>query len=575
MRVNEHIRYEPEDRTPLPMTLGVALQGCVLALSNSITIATTFIVASGGSPAYASWAVFAALIAGGAATALQAARLGRLGSGHLLLMGPAAPFIAVCALAAAHDGFQVMSSLVVAASVAQFALAFWLPRLRRIITPTVSGVALMVISASVMPIAMDKLDSVPTGLPPLAGPVVGGVTLAAAAVLMLRGWGLLSMMALPATILIGCAAAALLGVYDVSPALEAPWVALPEFQAWPGLVTVYDSHFLALLPVFLIVSAVVAVKASNEGAAIQQVSQRRPRAVDFRRVQGTLHAGGVGVLLSGLLGIVPALIYLPSSMSLVTFTGTAARRTGFVIGGMLIALALMPKVVAIILTIPKPVTGAVLIVLMGLLFMEGARSLFQDGFNRQKAAVAGFSLSIAIGLQSRNILSEALGSPWDAAFGSSVVAGVLAAVLMSAVLDMTVSRRRRMEAELDMSALPNIDNFLRDLGARMGWNQTSIERLCAAGEETLSSMLQLRDDYEEGRPPRLVLIARPRAGTVEMEFLAVSQEENIEDRIAYMSEQAEAPDVSEISFRLLRHYASSVRHRKYHGIDVVTVQVDG
>ena len=52
-------------------------------------------------------------------------------------------------------------------------------------------------------------------------------------------------------------------------------------------------------------------------------------------------------------------------------------------------------------------------------------------------------------------------------------------------------------------------------------------------------------------------------------------EENIEDRIAFMSEQAETPDVGDISFRLLRHYASSVRHRKYHGIEIVTVQVEG
>ena len=87
-------------------------------------------------------------------------------------------------------------------------------------------------------------------------------------------------------------------------------------------------------------------------------------------------------------------------------------------------------------------------------------------------------------------------------------------------------------------------------------------------------MLQLRDDYEEEKLPRLVIIARPGAGTVEMEFLAVFEEENIEDRIAFMSEQAEAPEVGEISFRLLRHYASSVRHRKYHGIDIVTVQVE-
>ena len=108
----------------------------------------------------------------------------------------------------------------------------------------------------------------------------------------------------------------------------------------------------------------------------------------------------------------------------------------------------------------------------------------------------------------------------------------------------------------------------------MGWNDASIGRLRAAGEETLSTMMQLREDYEEERPPRLILIARPDAGTVEMEFMAVLEEENIEDRIAFMSEQAEMPEVGDISFRLLRHYASSVRHRKYHGIDIVTVQVE-
>ena len=312
----------------------------------------------------------------------------------------------------------------------------------------------------------------------------------------------------------------------------------------------------------------------NEGAVIQQASWRRPRVIDFRGVQGTLNGGGIAILLSGIAGILPILFYLPTTISLIGFTGVAARRIGYIAGAILIGLALSPKIVAVLVTIPRPVTGAILMIVMGLLFVEGVRTVLQDGLNQQKALIVGISLSIGIGLQGQNILTDALGSPWGVAFGNSIVVGVLAAVLMSVVLDITVSRRRRMEAQLDMSALPGIDNFLRELGTRVGWNQASIERLCAAGEETLSSMLQLREDYEEDQPPRLVLIARPRAGTIEMEFLAVSPEENIEDRIAYMSEQAETPEVSEISFRLLRHYASSVRHRKYHGIDVVTVQVD-
>lgn len=574
MRVNEQIRYEPDDSCPPVAVLNVALQGTVIALTNVVSLVTIFAVAADGGESYLAWAVFAGLVIAGAATALQAARIGRIGSGHILLMGPAAPFLGICVLAVNEAGLPVMASLIVAASLVHFAMAFWLAQLRRIITPVVSGVAFMVVAAAAMPIGAARLDDIPMGLSPLAGPAVGAVTLFGAAVLMLRASGLIRLLAIPITLLAGCLAAVLLGVYDFQRALEAPWFDLPELSSWPGLGPVLDTDFLALLLVFLIVSAVVAVKAGSEGAAIQQASWRRPRAIEFRGVQGTLNAGGIGVLLSGIAGILPVLIYLPSSVALINFTGVAARRTGLVIGAMLIGLALLPKVVAVLLTIPRPVTGAILMVVMGLLFVEGVRTVIQDGLNQQKAVIVGLSLSIGIGLQVQDILMDALGSPWGAAFGNGIVVSVLAAVVLSVVMGMTFSRRRRMETELDIAALPEVDDFLRDLGSRAGWNEASLERLRAAGEETLSSMLQLREDYEGDGPPRLVIVVRPQSGTMEMEFLAVSPEENIEDRLAYMSEQAAEPDVGEISFRLLRHFASSVRHRKYHGIDIVTVQVD-
>ena len=574
MRVNEHIRYEPDEKPPLAVTLGVAAQGSVLALSNTVTIGTIFAVAAGGSESYLSWVVFASLMIAGVVTAHQATRLGRWGPGYILLMGPGVPFMAVCVLAISEGGLPVMSSLVIAASLVQFALAFWLAQLRRIITPVVSGVAFMVIAASAMPIAIARLESVPAGASSIAGPVVGATTLVAAAVLMLRASGMLRLLAIPITLVAGCVAAVPLGVYDVQPALDAPWFGLPEFSAWPGLSPVLDQDFLALLLVFLIVSAIVGIRASNEGSVIQQVSWRRPRAVDFRSVQGTLNVSGVAILLSGIAGTLPTIIYLPSTISLISFTGVAARRVGLVVGAMLIGMALLPKVVAVLVTIPRPVTGAILMIVMGLLFVEGVRTVLQAGLTQQKAIIVGVSLSIGIGLQNHNILASALGDPWGVAFGNSVVVGILAAILMSMVLEVTGSRRRRLETELDISALPAIEGFLRGLGSRMQWGPAAIDRLCSAGEETLSSMLHLRDDYEGDRPPRLVVIARPAAGTVEMEFLAVFTEENIEDRISFMSEQAETPDVSEVSFRLLRHYASSVRHRKYHGIDIVAVQVD-
>lgn len=575
MLANEHIRYEPDEASPALLTITVAFQGMVLIVSNTVMITTIFAAAFNDDGTYLAWAIFAGLIVAGTVTALQATRLGRLGSGHILLMGPGVPFLAVCVLAVDEGGLALMSSLVVASSLMQFAVAAWLARLRRLITPVVSGVAFMMIAVSAMPIAIGRLNDVPAGAAPESGTAVGAVTLAVAALLMLRGAGWWRFWAMPIAILTGCAAAAPLGVYDVRQALETPWFELPEFSAWPGFGPVTDPEFWALLLVFLIVSAVVAVRASNEGAVIQQVSRRSPRTIDFRDVQGTMNVGGAAIALSGIAGTPPTISYLPTSISLIAFTGVAARRAGVAIGVMLIALALLPKVVALLITIPRSVTGALLLIIMGMLFVEGMRTVFRDGLSQQRALIVGVSLSIAVGLQSQNVLAEIIGGAWGVALGNSVVAGVLAAVLMTVILEIVGSRDRRLDTTLDTASFPDVEAFLRELGSSMGWNQPSTDRLCAAGEETLAAMLQLRDDYEAETPPRLVLIARPKPGTVELEYLAVFSEENIEDRIAYISEQAEAPDVGDISFRLLRHYASSVRHRKYYGIDIVTVEIEG
>lgn len=91
MAVNEHLTYERDDAPPHLVTLGVAAQGCVLALGNTATFVTIFAVASGASESYLSWAIFASLVVGGIVTAHMATRLGRLERGYILLTGPASP----------------------------------------------------------------------------------------------------------------------------------------------------------------------------------------------------------------------------------------------------------------------------------------------------------------------------------------------------------------------------------------------------------------------------------------------------------------------------------------------------
>ena len=574
-RLNRRIRYEPDDPCPPLVTAGVAFQGVVLILANTVLMVTIIVRAAGEGELYLGWAVFAALVIAGVTTALQAAHVGRVGAGHILMTGAGPHFIAISVVALTQADLATLASLIVVSSLFQFAMAAWLPFLRRIVTPIVSGTALMLIAVAVMPIAVGRLTDVPAGAPEGGGLIAAGVTLAVATGMVLRASGVWRLWAPLSGILAGCAAALFFGLYDLRPVAEASWLDVPDVAAWPGIDLAPDARFWALLPVFAIVSVVAAIKTSSDGAVIQQASARKPRATDFRLVQGALNASGVGILLSGLAVTPPVIIYLPSSVSLINLTGVAARGVGYAIGGLLFALAFLPKLTAVLLAVPSPVMGAFLLIIMGLLFVEGIRTVFQDGLDPQKGLVVGVALALGVGLQTGSVFESVLGPTWSASLGNGMTIGVLATVLLTAFLELTSPRRRRLDVELDASAAAGIDAFLREIAGRSGWNAASGGRLRGAGEEALECLLQLRGEQAAGAAPRLILFARPGRETVEMEFLVVSERENIEDHLTYLSERAETPEESELSFRLLRHYASSVRHRQYHGIEIVTVKVAG
>jgi hypothetical protein len=64
-------------------------------------------------------------------------------------------------------------------------------------------------------------------------------------------------------------------------------------------------------------------------------------------------------------------------------------------------------------------------------------------------------------------------------------------------------------------------------------------------------------------------VAHPGSGILELEFFAALEGQNLQDQLSYLNE--EESQEHEASFRLLRHYAESVRHQKYYGVDVVKV----
>ncbi len=569
-QVNDHIRYEPDEKCPLIVSFIASFQGVLLVLTPMVTAVTTTALVAGQSEDYLVWSAFAAFLICGLITALQAGRVWRFGTGHVLLTAASVSLIVVSVPALEAGGPGLLAAVVVAGALSQFALSLWLPLLRRIITPVVTGTALMLLAATVIPIAAGRVTALPSDAAALSGPVVALVTLAVLAVLGLRVSGAWRLWVPLIAIGAGCVGCVPFGLYEFGLVMEAPWVGIPG--TWfPDFETPEVSAFVALMPMAIIVVMINGIKNMGDSVVVQRLSRREPPATDYRLVQGSLNANGLGVLLSGVAGSPPTTINSATSGSLVSLTGVANRRVGYMAGAILVALAFSPKLTAALLIIPAPVMGAYLLVVMGTYVVEGIRTVQQDGLDQKKALMVGLAFSFGVALENSDIIATLPAGDWLLFLDNGLTAGTAAVVLMTWFAEFTGPRSRRLQTRLSETALPEIDRFMRGVADRIKWGEEATQRLRAVGEEALWSLMGAREGDEGDAGRKLSIVARPGNNVVELEFFSSLEGENLQDRLAYLSD--DAPQENEASFRLLTHYAQSVRHQKYHGVDIVRVLV--
>ena len=568
---NSYLLYQPDESPSHPASLLIGFQS-IMGRMTGLAASTAIIVQASGQPAsYLSWVFFVSLAVCGVGTMCQTFQVGRFGSGYPIGVGNGTAYIAVCISALVVGGPAMLSSLIIVSALVQFVLVSRLSLLRRIITPTVNGTILMLLAATVISVLFSKLATTSGDAPPVAAPATAGATFAVMIALRLVGppawqpWGPL------VGILTGCAVAAPFGLLDIRPFLDAGWLGIP-FGAYPGFGFTMNLEFWALLPGFIIVNLAVTIYGISDLVAVQQASWRRPRATDFRVVQGAFNIVALTSLATALLGALPNSVS-PGGSSRVLLTGVASRRTGRYAGALLVAMGFLPKVIAILTAVPAAVFGAYSIVRLALMFVQGIRLVVQGGVDARKAVVVGAAFWLGVGFQNQLIFPELLGETWGVLLSNGLTTGSIALILFTLVLEATSPRRRRLRVALGNSAFPRVDEFLSEFAQRAAWDKASENRLRSAGEETLASLLP-QGDAQPGNGRRLVVSARRAGCKVELEFVTTSDDENLEDRLAYLSDQPEVADERELSFRLLRHYASSVSHRKYHGLDVVTVEVE-
>lgn len=335
----------------------------------------------------------AAVWVSGLATLLQASRIGHIGSGYLCVMGSSALFIAPCIAAGRAGGPGLIFGMALALSPLEFGIGYLVPLLRRISPPPVVGSIILLIGLSVLPISVTLFGGGPgPGLGSGRNLALGAVTVIAtlAAASSRRLW--LRISAVLVGLGVGYDLASCLGMVDWEPVLAAPWLGFPRLLATP--LAFSPAHTLPFALAYLVTS----IETFGDMNTIAEITDGRLETAGHGRLRGGLLADAVGSALAGLFGTTPNTSY-SGNLAIVQLTGVTARAAGFVAGGVLLALGLVPKLGALISVMPAPVVGGGMLVAVAMLLGIGMRIAMREGHDNRCLLIVGVACACGLGVQ--------------------------------------------------------------------------------------------------------------------------------------------------------------------------------
>ena len=420
--------YGLEDRLPPGTAILVGGQHVAAMIVGTITPPLILAGTLNLKPEQTAYLISMALLSSALGTFLQCRRRGPLGSGLLSVTGTSFAFIAVLAQAGQAGGLALMLGLSCLTAPLQILLSPFISRLRHVFTPLVSGVVVLLIGLSLIPAAYFGITTpLHAGSPPWHGLVVGAVVVAivVAAQATGRPWARVAGMAFG--VVAGLVICAVLGALPPVPPGDGRWITQPR------LLPHGFAFSWALAPSFAFIYLISLLEAIGDMTATSQLSGLPAAGPDhWRRLSAGVLADGLTSTLSALFGGFPSATYAQNN-GVIQITGVAARRVGYVMAAILLLLGIFPPVARLISVLPPQVIGALAVLLFGLVAVSGLRLIMASGLGQREAVIVALSLGVGIGLPTQPGLLVGLPDVVKTFLESSIPAGGLTALLLSAL----------------------------------------------------------------------------------------------------------------------------------------------
>ncbi|MFT5062267.1 MAG: uracil-xanthine permease [Polaromonas sp.] len=268
--------------------------------------------------------------------------------------------------------------------------------------------------------------------------VVVGVTLG----LKFYAKGMLSVSAVVIGILVGYVYAMAVGMVTIE-GITTSWNRAAVI-AFPVPFKYGFEFSLAAVIGFCLMAFVSAIETVGDVSGITKGGAGR-EATD-KEIEGATYADGVGTAIAGIFGGFPNTSF-SQNVGLIAITGVMSRHVVTIGAIFLIICGLIPKVGAVIRTIPIEVLGGGVIVMFGMVVAAGISMLSDVNWNRRNMVIFAIALSVGLGLQ----LDPKAVQYLPDAVRILMTSGLLPAALIAIVLNLVLPEELAAEATEEVS----------------------------------------------------------------------------------------------------------------------------
>lgn len=426
--MNNKLLFSVEDKPPFGLGLLLAAQHLLAALGGIIAVPLVIGNVLHLPTEDTIVLVNAALLISGVVTMIQCIGVGPIGIRLPSVMGTSFTFVAAAlAIGFSQDGVAGILGTSLVGSLVMIIGSFFMPSIRKLFPPVVTGTVVTMIGLSLIPVAVDWFAGGQRGEPQYATPenlTMALFVLALVVILVQWGKGIFSAAAIVIGMLVGYCAALALGWVSFEGVKQAQVFALPQ-----------PLHFGLAFPISGIIGMSIAylvtiVESSGNFLALGNATKTEITGDHLRR--GVL-CDGVGSALAAIMSTTPFSSF-SQNIGVISLTGVASRYVVAMTGGLLVLAGLFPVFGALIVSIPLPVLGGAGLMMFAMIIAAGIQMLDKVERTKRNGLIIAISIGCGLAVTTRPEILDKLPSFFKEIFGSGITVGSLLALILNLVL---------------------------------------------------------------------------------------------------------------------------------------------